>query len=410
MIAPEGFCDPAFKPVFDVFVEHFRVHPCGGNPELGAAVSVVVDGEAVVDLWAGWADATRARAWERDTLVNVFSTGKGVTALAIHMLVEDGLLDYDVPVAAYWPEFAANGKEDITLLHVLTHQAGLSSLSEDLGPGGAWDSQRVALALAVAKPLWEPGSGHAYHAVTFGHLLDEVARRVSGDRLATFIRERINVPLEVEFLVGMTEEELARCADLIPFTGGPSNHKAMFEQLTGMNLPETIEELSRLDQIGIMAHSDRPNSTLWRTSTDFLAAGGHSNSRSLARIYGALARGGEIEGVRLLSPETIDVATRLQVDGPDLLTANPGAWGLGFMLPHPGPTSSRFSGHGFGHGGVYGSLDDQFQGFSDRRRAGNAWSAGRCGRCARSRRSGPGRVARRGPTPRQGSGRRVVRG
>jgi CubicO group peptidase (beta-lactamase class C family) len=353
---PQGFCAPAFEPVLDVFVEHFRIHPCGGAPELGASVSVVVDGETVVDLWDGWADADRTRSWEKDTIANVFSCGKGVTAVAVHMLVEDGLLDYDTPIAAYWPEYAANGKEKTTVRHVLTHQAGLPQLRTDLGPGGAWDSVKVAQAIAGATPMWEPGSGHAYHAVTYGHILDELVRRVSGQRLAEVIRQRIDGPLGVDFYVGMTEQEIARCADMTPFPGGPPDSVAMFEQMTGMKLPETFAELSSIDQTGIMAFGNRPNSTLWRTSTDFLAAGGHSNARSLARIYGALARGGEIDGVRLLTPETLAAATELQVDGPDLIMGNPWAWGLGFMLPHPGPSSARFSGHGFGHGGVYGSL------------------------------------------------------
>jgi CubicO group peptidase (beta-lactamase class C family) len=204
--------------------------------------------------------------------------------------------------------------------------------------------------------MWEPGTGHAYHSVTYGHLLDEVVRRVAGERLNAVIRNRINEPLGVEFLVGMTEDEIARCADIAPFPAGPSDSKATFEKATGMTLPDNPAELGILDQVGIMALGDRPNSHLWRTTKDFLAASGHSNARSLARVYGALARGGEIDGVRLLAPETIAAATETQADGPDLLMGNPWAWAMGFMLPHAGPSSARFSGHGFGHGGLYGSL------------------------------------------------------
>jgi len=338
-----------------MFIEHFRAHPCGGAPESGASVSVVVEGKTVVDLWDGWANAEQTRAWERNTIANVFSSGKGITALAIHLLAEDGLLDYDAPVATYWPEFAANGKSDVTVAHVLSHQAGLPSLPDDLGPGGAWNAERVTRALAAAKPMWEPGTGHSYHSVTFGHLLDELARRVCGERLAAVIRKRIAAPLGVDFCVGLTDEEIARCADMIPNPGGPAD-AAVAKQLEGIELPTDFTGLSNFDQIGMIAFGGGPNTQEWRGSSDFLSAGGHSNARSLARIYGALARGGEIGGVRLLSMETLDRATRLEADGLDLLKGQPWKWALGFMLAHSGPGSARFSGNGFGHGGAYGSL------------------------------------------------------
>jgi CubicO group peptidase (beta-lactamase class C family) len=353
---PGGFCDPAFTPVLDLFVEHFRVHPTGGPPELGASVAVVVDGETVVDLWDGWADEARTRQWERDTVVNVFSAGKGMAALAIAMLVDDGLIDYGATMSSYWPEFASNGKSEITVSQMLSHQAGLPGLSKDLGTGGAWDYQRVIDGLAEAEPAWKPGNGMSYHSVTFGFLANELVRRVTGEHLAAFTRTRISGPLGVDFFVGMSQKESARAADMVPFPGGPAASVATFEHMSGTKLPDSIADLSVLDSIAVMAFADMPNTDIWRASTNFVAAGGHSNARSLARIYGALARGGEIDGVRLLSAETLALATQLQVKGRDLLNGAPWAWANGFMVPHEGPASSRFSGSGFGHGGVYGAL------------------------------------------------------
>ena len=184
-----GHCDPAFARVREVFEKSFTIG------EAGAGVAVTIDGEKVVDLWGGWAGADRTRPWVQDTIVNTFSTTKGMTATCAHMLVDRGLLDLDEPVATYWPEFAQAGKEKIPVRQLLTHQAGLAAVKPDLPRELRLDWEATTAALAAQAPAWEPGTKNAYHSVTFGYLVGEVVRRIDGRSLGTFFREEIAEPL-----------------------------------------------------------------------------------------------------------------------------------------------------------------------------------------------------------------------
>jgi len=214
-IETHGACDSRFNAVKDAFAENFPAHG-----EVGAAVAVMVDGEIVVDLWAGHADAARTRSWERDTIVNVYSTTKGMTTICAHRLVDQGLLDVDAPVAKYWPEFAQAGKEDLPVSYLLSHRAGLPAIKEILPKGSLFQWDTMTAALARQEPWWEPGTKHGYHILTYGWLVGEVVRRITGKSLGTYFREEIAEPLSLDFHIGLAAEHDARAAEIIP--GAPT--------------------------------------------------------------------------------------------------------------------------------------------------------------------------------------------
>ncbi len=352
-----GTCDPRFSQVRELFERSFA-----SGAEIGAAVCFVVDGQCVVDLWGGHCDLARTREWERDTLVNVYSTTKGMVALCANQLLERGLVDLEAPVARYWPEFAAAGKDRITLRWLLSHKAGLAGVREPLPRNGLCDWDLMCTALAAQQPWWTPGDGHGYHAMVYGHLVGEVVRRVTGETLGSFFRSNVAQPLRADFHIGMSAELDARTSDMYsvlignkpapavspaPPAAGPF---AEFSRL--MQQPGTLQWAALFNP---PQDRDLVNTRAWR-GAQIPAANGHGSARSLARIYGALARGGEIDGVRILEPRTIARATVEEAAGPERVFcgAVPMRFGLGFMLglgPNP---------RAFGHAGGGGSV-----GFAD---------------------------------------------
>ena len=211
-----GECDPRFAGVREAFEENFTE-----RGDIGAAVAVTIDGEPVVDLWAGHADAAGTRAWERDTIVNVYSTGKGMLSLGLHMLADRGLVDIEAPVASYWPEFAQAGKEGVTVRHVLGHRSGVVGARRLLPKEACYDWETMTTALAEAEPWWEPGTRHGYHVWTYGWIIGEIVRRVSGRPPGAFLREEIADPLGVDFFVGTPASEQGRIADIVPPSRNP---------------------------------------------------------------------------------------------------------------------------------------------------------------------------------------------
>src|SRR2546427_10355383 len=207
----QGKCDSRFMAVRDAFAENFTAHG-----EVGAAVCVYVDGQPVVDLWGGYADAARSKPWDQHTIVSVASTTKGMVALCAHLLVERGLLDLDAPVARYWPAVAQAGKETLPLRWLLSHRAGLPAVRRDMPPQSLYDWHAFTGALAETEPWWEPGTQHGYHALTFGHLVGEVIRRVSGKSVGQFFRAEVAGPLGADFFIGVPEAEDARAAEVLP--------------------------------------------------------------------------------------------------------------------------------------------------------------------------------------------------
>jgi len=339
----QGRCDTRFKRVRELFEAGFE-----SGAELGAGLNVVVDGREVIDLWGGYADKDRTRPWRRDTLANVYSTTKGITAIAAHQLVERGELDLDAPVARYWPEFAQQGKAEIPVRMLLNHQAGLAAVAKPLAPEDIYDWNTMTRALAEQEPWWTPGTAHGYHALTYGWLVGELVRRVSGMSIGRYVREHIAAPLGAEFWIGLPEELDARTAELTQgpiSTGGPNVFEIMQNEPNGV-LAKAFGNPPLL--------MISPNTRAWRAA-ELAAANGHTTAPALARIYAALANGGELDGVRILGRETIDRARTEESYGPDRVLTLITRIGLGFFLP-PANEPLGPNPRTFGHGGAGGSL------------------------------------------------------
>lgn len=290
--AIDGHCDPRFTAVRTAFEENFR-----DRDELGAAVTVTVGGETVVDLWGGWADAARTHPWEQDTLVNVWSTTKGPVALCAHILADRGLLDLDAPVATYWPEFAAAGKENVLVRHLLSHRAGLAGLREPHSLAQLYDWELTTRRLAAMEPWWEPGTRSGYHALTYGFLVGEVVRRVSGLLPGAFLEREVTGPLGIDFTIGLPEKEADRAAELVhPPAASASEQAAIFSQLA----PVAIAALT--NPIAGAAEANTPE---WRAA-EIPAANGHGTARAIAALYGVFAGRGSYAGHRVLSPEAAE--------------------------------------------------------------------------------------------------------
>ncbi|MDX3530577.1 serine hydrolase [Streptomyces sp. ID05-39B] len=337
-----GHCDERFAAVRDTFEENFRE-----RGELGAAVTVMVDGVTVADLWGGWADAARTRAWERDTLVNVWSTSKGPTALCAHLLADRSLLDLDAPVADYWPEFAAAGKEGVLVRHLLSHRAGLAGLREPHTLEQLYDWELTTARLAATEPWWEPGTRSGYHALTYGFLVGEVVRRVSGLLPGAFLEREVTGPLGIDFTIGLPEKEAGRAAEMVhPPAASNSEQAAVFARLT----PTAIAALTNP-----LTGADEANTPAWRAA-EIPAANGHGTARAVAALYGVLAGGGSVDGRRVLSREATERVREGQGGCRDLVLgagfAHETEIGLGLWLSGPngsyGPNPRAFGHDGFG--------------------------------------------------------------
>ncbi|MGN6173946.1 MAG: serine hydrolase domain-containing protein [Streptosporangiaceae bacterium] len=289
--------------------------------ELGASLVLDIDGELVVDLWGGSCDEARTVPWSEDTITNVWSSTKPVTSLAALMLVDRGELDVDAPVARYWPEFAASGKQDIKVRQLMSHSSGVSGLDQPAAVEDLYDWQKATSRMAAQAPWWEPGTASGYHALNYGHLVGEVVRRVSGKTLKQFVAEEIAGPLGADFQIGAAESDWGRIAEVVPPPPLPFDLAALDPATPA------VKTLT-----GPPAEAAVANTAGWRRA-DMGAVNGHGNARSVARIMSVVARGGEVDGVRLLSPETIDLIFREQVNGVDVVLGVPLRWGLGFGLP-----------------------------------------------------------------------------
>ena len=291
--------------------------------ELGAAISVNLGGQTLVDVWGGYADAARTIPWGEDTIVNVWSTTKEITALAILMLVEQGLVDLDAPVATYWPEFAQHGKHDILVKQVMSHTSGVSGWDQPFVAEDMYDWEKSTSQLAAQAPWWEPGSASGYHAQNQGHLLGEIVRRVSGLPLKQFVAERIAAPLGVDLQIGAKAEDDDRVAEIIP------PPPLGFDLATMDPTSPTVRTLT-----GPVSDAALANTIPWRRA-DMGALNGHTNARALARTFSTISLGGEVDGARLLSPATIERIFEEQSHGPDLVLGVPLRFGIGFALPEP---------------------------------------------------------------------------
>lgn len=306
--------------------------------DVGASFCATLEGETVADLWGGWADEARTRPWERDTIVNVYSTTKTMTALTALLLADRGVLDFDAPVARYWPEFAANGKERIKVSHVMSHAAGLSGWNEPIRREDIYDWDKVTALLAAQAPFWEPGTACGYHAITQGFLVGEVVRRITGRSLGTVFREEIAKPLGADFHIGLPESEDGRVADLIPPPAGSS-----IEDTAASELAKNMATNPGIDPLDTRTRA-------WRAA-EIPAAGGHGNARSIAEVHALLANGGVAKGKRLMSEAGCRRALELQIEGTDLALGVPARYGMGFglpseFLPMPNPNTLFWGGYG----------------------------------------------------------------
>jgi len=337
-----GECARGFEGVRDAFASNFD-----SGSEVGASFAATRNGEFVVDLWAGYADKARSRPWQRDTIVNVYSTTKAITATCAHILVDRGLLDVDAPVAKYWPEFAQAGKERITTRQLLSHSAGLAGVRRPLRVDSYYNWTEMTDALAAETPWWEPGTASGYHAITYGYLVGEVIRRITGKSVGAFLREEVTGPLHAEFHIGLTPAEEARAADLVPPTA---------EETAAAGAPVALDPESLLGKVmsNPQLRPDEGNSHAWRAA-EIPAANGHGNARSTAKIMAALANGGRLGNVRLMRESTLEKAVEEQSYAQDLVLPLKMRWGLGFMMTSDtlplGPNPRIF-----GHGGWGGSL------------------------------------------------------
>lgn len=341
----QGFVEPGFGKVAEAFERNFTEHD-----ELGAGFALYAGGRQVVDIWGGVADKASARAWDIDTLQLVFSTTKGATAICVAKLVGEGRLSYDDKVAQHWPEFAAEGKEGITVGELLSHQAGLIAYDRTLTFDDVMAVTPVVEALAAQRPLWEPGTAHGYHALTYGWLAGEVVRRVDGRSLGRYFADEIAAPLGLEFWIGLPESEEHRVTtiEIAP----PPTDPAEIELLRRMYArgANAYRALS-LDGVIRMMPENHFNTRALHAS-EMPGANGITTARSLARMYAACV--GEVDGVRLLSDETVDAARAERVQGDDLTLLRNTRFGAGFWL-HEGRTPMIQEGS-FGHPGAGGSL------------------------------------------------------
>lgn len=314
----QGHWDARFDKLADAFSQAIT-----DGDEVGAAIAIDIDGETVVDMWGGYADAAKTKPWAEDTIVNVWSSTKTVTALAGLMLIDRELIEPDTLVASVWPEFGANGKEHIAFRHLLSHSSGVSGWDQPVVIADVYDWDKSTAALAAQAPWWEPGTASGYHALTHGHLIGEVVRRITGKGLKEFVADEIAGPLGADFHIGAIPGDSARIAEVIPaanpMEGVPPMDQwteQMFKTFTGPAPDPAVA-----------------NTAAWRAA-DIGAANGHTNARALARILSAISLGGSVDGVRLLRQETIEKIFEAQCEGPDLVLAlHPIRWGLGFGLP-----------------------------------------------------------------------------
>jgi len=350
-ITINGDCDPRFSRVRDAFAKNFADHD-----EVGAATSIVVDGKCVVDLWAGHADQAKSRPWNRDTLVNVWSTTKGLCAMAAHRLADQGKLDFDAPVAKYWPEFAQAGKEKLPVRFLMSHQAGLPAVRKPLDSDSLFNWNTMTAALAEQEPWWQPGTKHGYHALTIGWLVGEVIRRITGKSLGTYFRTEIAEPLGLDAHIGLDAKHDARVSDLLPSPPPEPGQPDLFAEAA--KDPEGPTAKAFLNP-PVLTKPNVVNSRAWRAA-EIGGGNAHTTARSLARMYGTLARGGEVDGYRIVRPEALERFWAEQSFGPDqVLMQMPTRFSMGFMLSQPGlgfgPNIKAF-----GHPGAGGSL-----GFAD---------------------------------------------
>jgi CubicO group peptidase (beta-lactamase class C family) len=316
-----GICANKFAAVKDAFATNFVEHG-----DVGASLAVVTGGELVIDLWGGFQDPQRTIPWQRDTIINVFSTTKTMSCLSLLVLASRGLVDLDAPVERYWPEFGQNGKGGVLIRHLLSHTAGVPAWDQRIEGTDLYDWHKVTNLLAAQAPWWEPGSKSGYHGITQGNLVGEVVRRIDGRTVGRFFAEEIAAPTGADFHIGLGPEHDSRVALVIPVP------PLQFGSSDGSVSPARDSIPYRASNPRLRA--EQSWELAWRRA-EIPAAGGHGNARSVALAQAAVSHGGSLRGVELLSPETIDRIFEVQAAGRDLVLGIGVTFGVGYGLNSP---------------------------------------------------------------------------
>ena len=312
-----GFCDPKFVAMKEVLSRSID-----SGDDLGASGAVTINGKFVVDMWGGWADTEKKTPWNENTITNVWSTTKTMAAMCALVLFDRGLLDFDAPVAQYWPEFAANGKDKVLVRHIMSHTSGVSGWAQPVEFDDILDWNKSTSILAAQALWWEPGTASGYHAMNQGHLIGEVVRRITGKSLGTFFKEEIAGPLGADFHIGLDKSNFGRVSHVVPPPPMPFDLDAMD--------PDSVAIKTFTGPLG--ADATNTWTDKWK-SAEVPAANGHGNAKSVARVQSILTSGGEVDGVRLLSTSTIDQIFKEQSYGVDLVLGIPLRFGIGYGLP-----------------------------------------------------------------------------
>jgi CubicO group peptidase (beta-lactamase class C family) len=293
--------------------------------ELGASLAVDIDGESVIDIWGGHENIERSRTWEHDTITNLFSSTKPITALAALLLVDRHALDVDAKVSKYWPEFAVNGKADVKVRHILSHTSGVSGWDDQVSLEDICDCDGASRLLAAQSPWWEPGTASGYHSFTFGHLISQLVYRTTGKTLKEFIADEISGPVHSDFQIGVLEKDWPRISNLVgppEQKDGPKLEANSVAEKTFMNPPPSVSFTQ---------------TATWRNA-EIGAANGHGNARALVRILSIVTTGGHVKGKRFLSQDTTDLIFEEQARGNDLVVGIPLRFGIGFGIVGSGDT------------------------------------------------------------------------
>ena len=340
-----GECDPQFSRVKETFEKLYQE-----DREIGSCFAVYKDGKPLVDLWGGFQDKDKTKPWQKDNLVTVYSTTKGVAAFCIALAMEKGLLKYEEKVSTYWPEFATNGKADITVGMLMSHQAGICS-PETRNLEDYYNQNLMAEKLAGMTPIWEPGTASGYHSMTFGWLTSELILRVTGKSLGTYFREEVGDQHEIDFFIGLPESEDHRVAELVPFD------IVRNENSEQQKIELTEAQKSQRNSAGTL---DIHNTKAWRQA-EIPSANGQGNARGLAKFYSLIVP--EDNSIKLLKDDTVNQMTTMQIEGRDLVLAVQVRWGVGFILnKHKviyGPVESAFGHSGYGGSCAFGDPENK---------------------------------------------------
>ena len=340
-----GECDPQFSKVKETFE---KLHQ--EDREIGSCFAVYKDGKPLVDLWGGFQDKDKTKPWQKDNLVTVYSTTKGVAAFCIALAMEKGLLKYEEKVSTYWPEFANNGKEDITVGMLMSHQAGICS-PETRNVDDYYNQSLMAEKLAGMTPIWEPGTASGYHSMTFGWLTSELILRVTGKSLGTYFREEVGDQHEIDFFIGLPESEDHRVAELVPFD------IVRNENSDQQKIELTEAQKSQRNSAGTL---DIQNTKAWRQA-EIPSANGQGNAGGLAKFYSLIVP--EDNSLKLLKDDTVNQMTTMQIEGRDLVLAVQVRWGVGFILnKHKviyGPIEGAFGHSDYGGSCAFGDPENK---------------------------------------------------